>query len=163
MSDVENGDWQRLKLFTGFNKLAFHRRDSSFECFNWSTQNYGLCRCEKWFLSLVSLTMMKNKRRGVNVPWLSQGWHRSVGFFWKKNTLSFAILYIIASCASLCLSSRLRQFKRSNMSSKYPPTNFKAHLRRILFGWYTARTNICRAGHMNEPWPRDPNMCHAVI
>jgi hypothetical protein len=74
----------------------------------------------------------------------------------KKNTFSFAIFYIITSCASVCLSSRLHQFKRSNMSPKNPPTNFKAHLRGIVFGWYTARTNICRAGHMNEPWPRAP-------
>ena len=91
MSDVENGDWPRLELFTGFNKLAFHRRDSSFECFNWSTQNYGLCRCEKLFLSLVSLTMLKNERRGVNVPWLSQGWHRSVCF--SKKILFHLLFY----------------------------------------------------------------------
>jgi hypothetical protein len=165
-------------------------------------------RCEKWFLSLVSLTMMKNERRGVNVHmpgpayigpssipskynssqvcfeigwwifwWhvatleLVQSWRQAYRcttcndvknskwkcIFWlktmgcagvkndsclwwvlqwwkmkdgewmfhdclkgdiglsvlvKKNTFSFAILYIITSCASVCLSSRLHQFKR---------------------------------------------------
>ena len=71
-------------------------RDSSFECFNRSraTHNYRrwqqipvrYCTREKRFLSLLSLTRRDNERWGMHVPWLSQGWLKSVCF---SNTYAF--------------------------------------------------------------------------
>ena len=71
------------------------------------------CGDRKRFLTLFNLTRRDNERRGIRVPWLSQGWLNKCVLF-SNRCIFITILYIMPSQTSVCLSSRL--FKCCNMS-----------------------------------------------
>jgi hypothetical protein len=56
MSEVAHDSWKRLKTIHRFHKLAFDRGDSSLECFNRSTQNYGSSQFKFWTVAQDNLT-----------------------------------------------------------------------------------------------------------
>ena len=78
LSEVAFENWKRL-----FHKLVFDIGDNILDCFNPPSDSNAadsslILFQGKWFLSMTSLIRRDNERRGMDVPWLSQGWLKSV-------------------------------------------------------------------------------------
>jgi len=101
--------FEKVKTIYRFHRLAF---DRGAVALNVSTARRKTMA--KRFLSLLSFIEKKKKTRTARIVILKGGF--SLSFVREEATFSFAILYTITSQTYLRLSSRLHQFKCSNMS-----------------------------------------------
>jgi len=95
---------ENVKTINIYHKLVFDRENGSLECVNWAARNWAVAdgssriSCEgKTILILLSFARSDNERRKMHASSL----------FLEIATFSFAILYIMISQASLCVSSKL--------------------------------------------------------